>query len=886
MRPGARVGPYEVIARIGAGGMGEVWRASDTRLGREVAIKVLPPELAADPERLRRFEQEARAMGALSHPNVVAIFDVGAHEGVPYLVEELLDGESLRVRLVDGPLPVRDAVGCAIQIARGLAAAHARGIVHRDLKPENIIITSDGTAKILDFGIAKLVVSRRPEELATTTTVTGPAQAGTVLGTIGYMSPEQVRAQPVDQRSDIFSFGCVLYEMLSGRRAFAGETAADTMSAILSRDPPPLAGVEREGMVPASLERMVARCLEKKPEERFASAHDLALALLAFLAGSDAGLSAPAPGAGGPKRRVGPRLLVAAASAGAVLVAAGLWQRSERAPLPAPKPGIRRVAVLPFENLGDPEDAYFADGMSDEVRGKLASLSGLAVIARASCDQYKGTGKPPAQIAAELGAPYLLTARVRWDRSGGTNRIRVTPELVEVTGDAAPTTRWQDSFDAELKDVFRVQSEIASRVARSLEVALGSRERERLAERPTANLAAYDAFLRGQQAFNSLPAGMVERARVASIEFGRAVALDPSFALAWARLSRARTLAWGNGFPSQALAEGAREAAARAVELAPDLAETRFAAACYRRWVTGDVGGALAELETGLAENPRDADLLTLSAVVNETRGDWDQGLADLERAVSLDPRSAYAVGAIGRAQLYRRRYPEARAALGRALALDPAEPLAVEDRLRLYIAQGDAVGARTFVAELSKTWEPTRLVFLLATEHLAWLLDREQQQDLLRLVPSAFGENSAQWELVLAREYAYRGAAARAREHAERAAEAYASRLAQFPELAGLHASHGLALAILGRRAEALREGERAVELRPIARDAYIGPWTQLSLVRICILVGAHEKALDALEPLLRIPCFLSPAWLAVDPMFAPLKGNPRFEKLLKAKP
>jgi len=274
MEPGKRVGPYEIVSRLGAGGMGEVWRARDLRLGREVAIKVLPPELAADPERRRRFEREARAMAALSHPNVVEIHDVGVHEGEPYLVEELLDGESLRVRLVDGALGVRETLELGVQIARGLAAAHDKRIVHRDLKPGNVIITRNGTAKIVDFGLAK-VMEAAPEE-KTVTAVAGSTGVGRVMGTVAYMAPEQARGHVVDHRADIFALGVVLYEMLAGERPFGGETASDVIASLLRDRPPPLPDT-----VPSLLRRIVARCLEKRPEDRFASAHDVALVIQA-----------------------------------------------------------------------------------------------------------------------------------------------------------------------------------------------------------------------------------------------------------------------------------------------------------------------------------------------------------------------------------------------------------------------------------------------------------------------------------------------------------------------------------------------------------------------------------------------------------------------------
>ena len=276
LNPGSRIGPYEIVGPLGAGGMGEVYRARDARLGRDVAIKVLPAALASDAERLRRFEIEARAVAALNHPNILSIHDIGTHEGTPYLVSECLEGQTLRQELAGGPLPLRRAVEYGKELAQGLAAAHDKGIVHRDLKPENIFVTRDGRIKILDFGLAKLV---KPEGSADqgATLEAEPTSVGAVLGTAGYMSPEQVRGEPADARSDIFALGTILYEMLSGQRAFRRDTSAETMTAILKEDPPDLAELTKP--IPPAVERIVRRCLEKKPLQRFQSARDLAFNL-------------------------------------------------------------------------------------------------------------------------------------------------------------------------------------------------------------------------------------------------------------------------------------------------------------------------------------------------------------------------------------------------------------------------------------------------------------------------------------------------------------------------------------------------------------------------------------------------------------------------------
>jgi eukaryotic-like serine/threonine-protein kinase len=362
LTPGARLGPYEIIALIGAGGMGEVYRARDPRLGREVAIKILPKDFSADPERLRRFEQEARAASALNHPNILTIFDVGTNGEVPYVVSELLDGETLRQRLAGAPLPARKAMDYASQIAEGLAAAQEKGIVHRDLKPENLFVMGDGRVKILDFGLAKVTRPEVPSALLTQAPTSAQTEPGLVMGTVGYMSPEQVRGQPADPRSDIFAFGAILYEMLTGKRAFRGSSPADTISAILKEEPELAATLP--GVTPA-MTRIVHRCLEKSPQERFQSARDLAFSLRES---SSASVGPPSALSQAPRSRAVLRLaplgLVALVAA---LIAANPGGLRDRLFGPSASGRIQSLAVLPLENLSrDPEQEYFADGMTQE----------------------------------------------------------------------------------------------------------------------------------------------------------------------------------------------------------------------------------------------------------------------------------------------------------------------------------------------------------------------------------------------------------------------------------------------------------------------------------------------------------------------------------------
>jgi serine/threonine protein kinase/Tol biopolymer transport system component len=434
MTPGTRMGPYEILSSIGAGGMGEVYRARDARLGRDVAIKVLPPSFAADSDRLGRFEQEARAIGALNHPNILGVYDIGTHDGAPYVVSELLDGETLRARIGTSPLPHRKAIGYAGQIASGLAAAHDKGIVHRDLKPDNIIVTRDGRVKILDFGLAKLTAARAPVEAETALLAHARplTSAGTVLGTVGYMSPEQVRGQAVDHRSDIFSFGVVLYEMLTGRRAFEGDSAVETMNAILKEDPAPAA--EGGQPLPPALDRIVLHCLEKNPEERFQSARDVAFDIQSLSGLSSQSVTDAPP----PVRRRWLRLAAAATvlAAGAALFLAG--RSTSRTTTPSFEPLTFRRGSVTFARFapdgrtiiyaanfeGGPLEIYSTQPGSPESR-PLKLEADLQAVSRHGemAILLERAGKDPvlARLPIGGGAPREVLENVRsadWSPDG------------------------------------------------------------------------------------------------------------------------------------------------------------------------------------------------------------------------------------------------------------------------------------------------------------------------------------------------------------------------------------------------------------------------------------------------------------------------------------
>ena len=474
--------------------------------------------------------------------------------------------------------------------------------------------------------------------------------------------------------------------------------------------------------------------------------------------------------------------------------------------------------MLPFENMGSPEDDYFADGISDEVRSKLTSLPGIEVIARGSSTPYKKTTKSPGRIARELDVRYLLTATVRWQKEGGKSRVHVIPELVDVPASGAPASKWQQPFDASLTDVFQVQSDIASRVAQSLGVALGAGEEARLGEKPTQNLAAYDAFLRGEEAWKGGAALDPPSLRRAITFYDQAVALDPAFAEAWANLSRANSSLYAASVPTPALADRARLAAEKAAALAPKRPEGPLALGTFHDLVGHDFVRALEQYARGLRIAPRNADLLAATALAEEGLGRWDTAIEHLRQAERLDPRSVNNESVLGGSLLRLRRYPEALATLDRGLALAPGSLTLIERKAMASLAQGDLPGARRVVKDALRDVEPTALVAYFANfQDLVWVLDEPERQLLLRLTPSSFDDNRGAWSLCLVQAYALGGDAANARLHAEEARAAFEDQLRSVPQDARRHGNLGLALAYLGRKDDALREAARAGELLPL---------------------------------------------------------------------
>jgi serine/threonine protein kinase/Flp pilus assembly protein TadD len=542
-----RLGPYEIQERLGAGGMGEVYRARDSRLERDVAIKVLPEQFAREPNALARFYREVRAIAAMSHPHILTIHDIGTEHGLTYAVMELLEGQTLGKRIKSGVIDWRTAVEIATAIADGLAAAHAKGIIHRDIKPENIFLTNDSGVKILDFGLARLENKSAPPPSDVPLLQTQP---GLLMGTVAYMSPEQVRGQPADARSDIFAFGCVLYEMVTGRRPFLGQTPADTMSLILNESAPALSQSGRER--PAELDRLILWCLQKDPAQRFQSARELAQALRSLGQGALTGL------AGGQQQL----------ETSAYLETPRPQPRGQFANLPAQGQLPASVAVLPFRNMSsDSENEYFSDGLAEELINALTKVEGLQVASRTSAFAFKGKSEDVRKIGEQLNVRTVLEGSVR--KAG--NRLRISAQLVSA---ADGYHLWSETYNRELADVFAIQDEIAHNIAKSLQVILSEKDKRAREKIQTADVKAYDYYLRGRQFVHQFRRKGFE---FALQMFSRAIAIDAGYALAYTGIADCHSLLYMRWDSNAAHLRQAEEASRKALELKPDLAEAHVA---------------------------------------------------------------------------------------------------------------------------------------------------------------------------------------------------------------------------------------------------------------------------------------------------------------------
>jgi len=650
---GNRIGTYAIVAPLGAGGMGEVYRAKDLRLGREVALKLLPAEVASSANRLARFEREARTVAGLNHPNIITLYSIEDHDGLHFLTMELVEGETLSTLVAPGGLQLPKLLELAIPLADALVAAHERGVIHRDLKPGNVMVTRQGRVKVLDFGLAKMMDAGGAVDATRTATAKGTLSGeGQVLGTLLYMAPEQVRGEVVDARSDLFSLGIMLYELATGRRPFAGGSPAEVASSILRDTPEPLAQVRPD--FPEDLDRIVGRCLEKEPRARFQTALDV----------------------GNDLRR--------------------LTRTQEHSQVARPSArGVTSIAVLPFVNRShDQEDEYFSDGLADELLTMLTKIRGLRVVARSSAFTFKGKDAVTADIGRALNVATVLEGSVR--KAG--NRVRISVQLVNV---ADGYHLWSERYDRTLEDIFAVQDDIAQSVVKELRAALWSEEAKSRATTEVKAEVAAAARGRGQSAeahrLYLLARYLIDRGTRADMAKGiehlkEALQLDPTSALAWAELggaySREADVGW---VPVAEGYERAREAVGRALSLEPDLAEAHAQMAWTQMAYDWDWRGAEASYRRALELAPGNALVLRGAGTLADSLCRVEVAIDLYRRASEQDPLSSTGYHNLGSALRSADRLAQAEEAYRKALELAPQRFSSHANLSLTLLAQGRA---------------------------------------------------------------------------------------------------------------------------------------------------------------------------------------------------
>ncbi len=852
---------YRIERELGRGGMATVYLAEDLKHHRRVAVKVMRPELAASLG-AERFLREVEIAAQLSHPNILPVFDSGESGGFLYYVTPYIEGESLPDRIQrERQLPVAEALRLAREVAEALSYAHARGFVHRDIKPANILLHA-GHALVADFGIAR-AVSDGGQALT---------QTGLAIGTPQYMSPEQATASSdVDGRSDIYALGCVLYEMIAGEPPFSGPTAHAVLARALTETARPLE--QTRSTIAPEVSTAVMKAMARTPADRFTTGAEMAAALL----NAEDRARTPADGTTAFRIRRGLRPWQLALGVIAVLALGALGMKVLGGGSSTPAAAaIKTVAVLPFDNLGSAEDAYFADGVVTELRDKLARLAQLTVTAAASADQYRGTTKTVPDIARELRVDQVLTGNVRWaPGSDGRRQARIATELID--GKTGAVT-WRETFDADVANAFEVQGLIATRVARALGTLVAGKEAQSLAGRSTDNAEAYDIFLKAAAVDGDGPT--TYRQRVNLLE--QVVALDPKFARAWAYLSSNLSTIYSDVTKDTSVARRAKEALDRVMELASDSAGAHLVAADYYRLVVHDPAAARRSIARALELDPKNLSALLTTAQFDLEEGNFQPMFEKLTTARQLNPLARGVLTRLISAQIYTGHLEEALASSKELLALEPESLNQIQTIVFAHLAVGDSAGARAVINEVLKRVPVAALAAHFAGyQERAYLLSEDARSLLFRMSPAAFDNDRAWWAQALATAAYQQGDKARARAYSDSGLAVALEQVNATPNDPQLRVLYAVMLAYAGQSDAAIRERDQAVasitDGYPPSSVAYV----HLQAVRVDLALDRLHQAMDGLEKLLERPEYITRHTLAIDPMFTPLKGNARFERM-----
>ncbi len=866
---------------LGGGGMSRVFVAEETALGRKIVVKVLPPDLAASVN-VDRFRREIQLSAKLQHPHIVPVLAAGVSEDLPYYTMPFIEGESLRAKLSrSGELPVPEATRILREVLSALSYAHERGVVHRDIKPDNILLTG-GHAVVADFGVAKALSAS-----ATASSSSSITSLGVALGTPAYMSPEQAVADPsTDHRADLYSVGAMAYEMLTGQQVFSARSPQAMLAAHAIEKPEPID--KRRSSVPPGLSSLIMRSLEKHAADRPQSAAEMLAELEAAVTPS--GATTPHMAAIKPKaEKSDKRSVVMAMGLALVLLTLAsstwYWYESKSDEETAAAADVTpSIAVLPFENLGQPDDSYFVDGMTEEISSRLGSVSGLRLIGRQSAKAYANTAKPIAQIGKELGVAYLLTGSVRWDRSrAGQNEVKVTPALLRASDGVQ---MWSEPYQDNVTSVFEIQGKVAGHVAQALQIQLTQRQQQELSSRPTNNPAAYDLYLRAR-AIDAMASGNPAHFVRAIGLFERAIEADPAFAPAYAGLARAHLgLYWFRGDASARRVELAKAAVDKALALDPNLPDAHLALAYYYYHGKLDYARALDAVRAVQRLSRNDAGAIELEGLLERRQNRWPQAIAAFKRAAELDPRLVENLETLCESQHYVRDHAGAEQSCSKVLTVAPGT---VSSQLFIALSpllkSGDSKQTLAMVKNAAREFgaEDVATDLMSPDRREIWpgLLDEDLARHMAAVWTRFDGSRRFGYftsALILA---SYQKNSALARQMAD-------SIIVNVPKYrrgnffdSELYSSLALAYAAKGDRTATLREAKRAMDLLPHHVDAVRGAANLHRIALATVLVGAHDEAFATLKQLLSVASPYSAASIKVDPWYEPLRQDPRFAEL-----
>jgi serine/threonine protein kinase/Tfp pilus assembly protein PilF len=865
-------GDYELLEQIGCGGQGVVFRARQKSLNRIVALKVIGLGRWATEAHLKRFRLEAEAAAKLDHPGIVPIHEVGERDGSCYFSMKLVEGGQLDEVAWREPMPIRRAVELIAKVAHIVHYAHEHGILHRDIKPGNILLDAKGEPHLTDFGLARLVES----ESSVTQTLD-------VLGTPSYMAPEQAVGNnaAISSATDVYGLGAVLYQLLTGQPPFAGGATYETIKLLLDTEPKQLRLLNPK--IDRDISTICLKCLEKDPKRRYSSALALAEDLERWLKHEPIRARHAGVFARGKKWiRRNPTTALLAASLVALAAAAGwiVW-KSEFIRHPVVTNGI---AVLPFENLSaDSDNAYFANGIQEEILTRLAGIAHLKVISRTSTQQYQGKPRNLREIAEQLGVANILEGSVQ----KAADQVRVNVQLINAQTDSH---LWADSYDRNFTDILGVESEIAKRIAESLQAKLTRREEQALALKPTNNPEAYDAYLRGL-AFDLRNVFSLNLVSKAVGFYERAVELDPNFAIAWARLSRAHGLVYFNDDETAARREAAKRALENAQKLQPNSPETLLALGYYQYRVLGDYSLANATFGRVGKMLPGNSDAPMALATVARREGKWEESIAYWEEALALDPRNTLLLSDAADTYAMLRKFPAALKLYDRVLDITPNDPEMMATKASIYQAQGNLHEAARFLSEIN---EQTLSSDTFLTKIFQLQLERNYGEAVrllqTRLAQFHFGsefeKNRVQVWLAVVQRLA--GDTAGAKASAEQARNTLEQVFRNRPDNRTRLVRLCHIYALTGQKDLALKAAERAVMLCPRAKNPVVGPYYEEILALTQTMVGENTRAISTLTQLLPTPYYgtgTTPALLRLNPIWDPLRGDPVFQKLCEEK-